>query len=224
MHNSMDIKKHWIKNLCNNMKKPKSKTGEDADRINRGMAIKKQIIKKTHSGMLGFTLEEGSVDSEKVTDNTGRGGSKRGQTKLTFDLEYNDKRNPNADPAPVHILSIPPLRCSPRTSPLQQQETNLAAEDVAPAPAMDAECAVMRKTVSSIKDQKTKNLPNKNKERTSITGAIVKLIEQGQGASSGMGATMSMTLMRQMERINKSMDNWDKREAKERRKEHKHWQ
>jgi hypothetical protein len=38
-----------------------------------------------------------------------------------------------------------------------------------------------------------------NKECTSIAGAIVKLIEQGQGSSSGMGTTMNMTLMRQMD-------------------------
>ncbi len=50
---------------------------------------------------------------------------------------------------------------------------------------------------------------------------IVKLIEQGQESSSGMGATMNMTLMHQMERINKSMDDWDKWEAKERKKERK---
>jgi hypothetical protein len=39
-----------------------------------------------------------------------------------------------------------------------------------------------------------------------------------------MGATMNMTLMHQMEHINKSMGDWDKREAKERKKERKHWQ
>jgi hypothetical protein len=57
----------------------------------------------------------------------------------------------------------------------------------------------------------------------SIAGAIVKLTEQGQGSSSSMGATMNMTLMSQMGCINKSMDDWDKWEAKERKKEHKHW-
>ncbi len=97
------------------------------------------------------------------------------------------------------------------------------AEGVAPAPATDAACAALRKTESSIKAQKTKNSSNKHKEHTSIAGAIVKLIEQGQGSSSSMGATMNMTLMRQMERINKSMDDQDKREAKERKKERKHW-
>ena len=55
-------------------------------------------------------------------------------------------------------------------------------------------------------------------------GAIIKLIEQGQGPYNGMGATMNMMSMHQMERINKKMDNRDKWEAKERMKERKHWQ
>ncbi len=98
------------------------------------------------------------------------------------------------------------------------------AEGMAPAPTMDAACAALRKAESSIKAQKTKNFSNKHKKCTSIVGAIVKLIEQGQGSSSGMGATMNMTLIRQMEHINKSMDNWGKQEAKERKKERKCWQ
>jgi hypothetical protein len=130
--------------------------------------------------------------------------------KSSFNLEYNDEGNQNANPAPVDILSIPPLRCSPRTSPIRQQETNVDAEGMAPAPATDAARAALRKAESSTKAQKTKNLSNKHKERKSIAGAILKLIEQGQGSSSSMGATMNMTLMCQMEHINKSMDDWDK--------------
>jgi hypothetical protein len=97
------------------------------------------------------------------------------------------------------------------------------AKGLAPAPATDAARDALRKAESSIKAQKRKNSLNKHKERTFIVGAIVKLIEQGRGSSSSMGATMNMTLMCQMERINKSMDDCDKREVKERKKEHKRW-
>jgi hypothetical protein len=31
LRDSTDIKKHWIKNLCNNMKKPMGQTGEDGN-------------------------------------------------------------------------------------------------------------------------------------------------------------------------------------------------
>ncbi len=45
----MNIKKHWMRNLCNNMKKPKCWTGEKDDRINRRcIAIKKKIMRMTH--------------------------------------------------------------------------------------------------------------------------------------------------------------------------------
>jgi hypothetical protein len=30
-----DVKKHWMKNLCNSMKKPMGRTGENCDRICR---------------------------------------------------------------------------------------------------------------------------------------------------------------------------------------------
>ncbi len=76
---------------------------------------------------------------------------------------------------------------------------------------------------SSIKSSKTKYSSNKNKERTSIAGAIVKLIEQGQpgGSSREMSANVSIMLMRQLDSINRSMDDREQREKKRRKKEHK---
>ena len=54
-----NVKKHWNKNLCNNMKKPTGSTGENGDRVCRCIGIKKKIIRKTHSGFLGDSSEEG---------------------------------------------------------------------------------------------------------------------------------------------------------------------
>jgi hypothetical protein len=116
--------------------------------------------------MLGFTLDEGSVVLE--TENSGRRGSEGGLTEVTFGMEYNDEGNIIADSAPIDILLIPPLRRSPRSSPQQcpladnnnkvrQQETNVNAKGVTPAPAMDARAA-LRKAESTIKAQKTKTL------------------------------------------------------------------
>jgi hypothetical protein len=42
-----DLKKLWMRNLCNNMKKPTGQTGENNDRINRCMAIKKNYEKNS---------------------------------------------------------------------------------------------------------------------------------------------------------------------------------
>lgn len=84
---------------------------------------------------------------------------------------------------------------------------------------------VLRRTESGMKGEKTKNSSNKNKERTSIAGAIVKLIEKQEsgeknaGVSAHMSANMTMMMMRQMEAMNNSMDRRDKRERRRERKE-----
>ncbi len=58
-----------------------------------------------------------------------------------------------------------------------------------------------------MKVQKTKNLSNKNKERTLIAEAIVKLVERQD--LGGMAASMSIMLMRQLKAMNSSMDRWE---------------
>jgi hypothetical protein len=80
----------------------------------------------------------------------------------------------------------------------------------------------MKSTGSSIKSGKTKNLSNKKKERTSIPGEIVKLIEQGQpgGLSRELSTYMSMMLMCQLG-MTRSMDKREQREEKRRKKERK---
>ncbi len=40
--NTADPKKHWMRNLCNNMKKPTGRTGENDDRIHWCMVIEKK--------------------------------------------------------------------------------------------------------------------------------------------------------------------------------------
>ncbi len=81
----------------------------------------------------------------------------------------------------------------------------------------------LKRVGSSIKSGNTKNSSNKNKERTSIAGAIVKLIEQGQpgGSSREMSTNMSIILMCQLDSINRSMDKREWREEKRRKEEHK---
>ena len=56
------------------------------------------------------------------------------------------------------------------------------------------------------KADKTKNLSNKSKERTSIAGTIVKMIERIDSSSnSTMMTNMNMMMMRQMEEMNCGM-------------------
>jgi hypothetical protein len=106
------------------------------------------------------------------------------------------------------------------TAPLNQNKKGLT-----PPPPMQVRDA-LTKAGSMIRASKTKNLSNKNKERMSIAGAIVKLIElqnwpPSSSGTAGDTAAMTVTLMRQMDCINKSMDKLDRRDAKERRKERK---
>ena len=79
--------------------------------------------------------------------------------------------------------------------------------------------AGLRRAENVMKAQNTKNSSNKNKERTSIAGAIVKLVERRD--LGGMAASMSMMLMRQLEAMNSSMDRQEQRERKQERRERK---
>jgi hypothetical protein len=72
--------------------------------------------------------------------------------------------------------------------------------------------------------QKTKNALNKIKERSSIAGAIVKLIEKTENnqSAASLSANMSMMLICQMEAINQSMDKRACQEEKEERRKRRH--
>ena len=59
-----DLKKHWIQKLCNNMKKPTGRTGENNDCIHRCILIDKKIMTKTHSGILGLSSDSDALPSE----------------------------------------------------------------------------------------------------------------------------------------------------------------
>jgi hypothetical protein len=69
-----DVKKHWMKNLCNSMKKPTGWTGENGDRICRCIAIKKKIMRKTHSGFLGVLSDEDDVANNFPIGSADEGG------------------------------------------------------------------------------------------------------------------------------------------------------
>jgi hypothetical protein len=56
--NTDGLKRHWIKTLCNGMKKPKGKPGGANDRIHRCISIEKRILDKTQSGLLGLSSDD----------------------------------------------------------------------------------------------------------------------------------------------------------------------
>jgi hypothetical protein len=68
------VKKHWMKNLCNSMKKPTGRTGENGDRICQCIATKKRIMKKTHSGFSGLSSEKEDVANKSLVGSVDEGG------------------------------------------------------------------------------------------------------------------------------------------------------
>ncbi len=57
-HNADDLKRHWINNLCQNMKKPTGKPGKNSDRTHRCIVIEHKIMEKTQAGMMGIQESE----------------------------------------------------------------------------------------------------------------------------------------------------------------------
>jgi hypothetical protein len=56
LRNTADMKKHWIKVLCNGMKKPTGRTGEAVDQIHWCISIEKKILKKNTLGNDGILV------------------------------------------------------------------------------------------------------------------------------------------------------------------------
>jgi hypothetical protein len=192
-------------------------------------------MKKTHSGMIGLLSDSDSLvcdDGDENLDGGAAEGAGRNDVlvALDLDLEYNDEGNQIILPSLPSPLHHSPCRSIPVAATVnkevQQQAPgggNNDKEDMTLSPALDA-LNGLKSVGSSIKSSKTKNLSNKNKERTSIAGAIVKLIEQGQhrGSSHEMSTNVSIMSMCQLDSINRSMDDRERHEEKRRKKERKH--
>jgi hypothetical protein len=235
-----DIKKHWMKNLCNNMKKPTGSTGENGDRVCKCISIEKKIMRKTHSGFLGDSSAEGdympspsgSDDVDGIGGGDDVGGEFPGDDDGASDARsalLNSSFETDNIAANDDELEIDEVREDDTQRP--QDEVTVAGsrvlennERATPPPQCDnAIATALRRASSTIRSEKTKNSSNKNTERTSIAGAIVKLIERQQPSSSNQeredrSSYMTMTLMRQLDRMNKSMDDRERRERRQRKK------
>ena len=168
-----DLKRHWVKTLCNGMKKPTGGTGEKGERIFKCIAIERLILDKTHSGILGLS-PDGDADSK----DSGSGSD------TSFNNNYSTEVVPSP-PSPVEdttgenkdddedneLAGIEFARInSSITDPLAVMTSRPPSRTAAARPAS-------RNSTSLLKNQKTKNSSNKNKDRTSIAGSIAKLID-----------------------------------------------
>jgi hypothetical protein len=66
-----DLKRHWVKTLCNGMKKPTGGTGEKEKRIHKCIASERLILDKTHSGILGLSPDEDEEGGGSNSDTSG---------------------------------------------------------------------------------------------------------------------------------------------------------
>jgi hypothetical protein len=80
----------------------------------------------------------------------------------------------------------------------------------------------MIRAESFAKAQNTKNLSNKSKERASVAGTIVKMLDRMDSSSNeSLGAQMNLMIMKQLEEMNREMARRACEERRERAKEKK---
>ena len=274
--NSDDLKRHWVKNLCQNMKKPTGRPGENSDRTHRCIAIERKIMEKTHAGMMGIEeSEDEGHDSDVVGDEgelgvvvnslrcspprvskTRANGFIRSQlassrvptaevvvedddARVIAEWESRRKEEEFQDysdrvenpPSPIVAAytrvnardAADSLFASPTSASQSQSICNALEKAAESSPPMSKSVqTAMARAESLAKAAKTKNSSNKKKERTSIAGTIVKMIERIDSSSnSTMTANMNMMMMRQMEEMNRGMARRHKEERRERKREKK---
>jgi len=272
-HNTDDLRRQGVKNLCQNMKKPAGRPGENSDHTHRCIAIECKIMEKTHAGMMGI---EESKDEDHVSDavedegelgvvNTLRCSSPRMSKTRANGLirsqlassrvptaevvedndaqviaewesqreeeEFQDYTDRIDNPATPIVASYTRVNARDADSlfalptlPSQTQSVRSALKKAAEStpPMSKSVQSAMARAESLAKAAKTKNSSEKKKERTSIAGTIVTMIEQIDSSSnSTMTTNMNMMMMRQMKEINRMMARHHKEERRERKREKK---
>ncbi len=210
-----DLKRHWVKTLCNGMKKPTGGTGKKGERIHKCIAIERLILDKTHLGILGLSPDrdaeskDGGFGSDTSFNNYSAEVSPSppppvqdttGKNKEDEDSELAGINSSITDPQVV-TTSRPPSRTT-ATRPASSSST------------------------SSLKNQKTKNLSNKNKDPTSFAGLIAKLIDlistsTDEVEQANVDKRMNILMMRQLDLMDRRMERREKEGRKEQRKKKK---
>lgn len=114
---------------------------------------------------------------------------------------------------------------SPKSPPTVSQSIRSAlvrAAESTPPLGKSVTSAIARAS-SLARSEKTKNSSNKNKERTSIAGSIIRMLERMDSSSGGgdMAAAMNMMMMRQMDAMARSMERREREDKRERARDRK---
>jgi hypothetical protein len=157
--------------------------------------------------MMGFSSSEDEATSEgrEMVEENALQASLFDQSSASVGGEENAVNNSmesmesvDQDDVNIPVPNIPPP-CQCLSIQSQDDTGNNGVEEVTPNIRTG-----LRRNKDFMKAQKTKNSSSKNKDRTSIAGAIVKLVERQD--SGCMAASMSMMLMRQLDSMNSSLD------------------
>jgi hypothetical protein len=160
-----DVKKQWMKNLCNSMKKPTGWTGENGDRICWCIAIEKKIMRKTHSGFLGVSSDKDNVANNFPVGSADEGGLDdeiddnviERRSVLNTLIESDNMDNKGELDNGMHPVGIPP--------PFVQSDVagnNNECDEVTLRPRGDINISVaLRRASSTARAEKNKNSSNK---------------------------------------------------------------
>ena len=192
------------------MKKPTGGTGEKGERIFKCIAIERLILDKTHLGIPGLS-PDGDADSK----DSGSGSDTSFNNSYSADVvpslpsPVEDTSSENEDDDEHNELAGIELAriYSSITDPLAVTTSRPPSRTAAARPAS-------HNSTSSLKNQKTKNSSNKNKDRTSIVGSIAKLIDSlstntDEGEDVNVAKRMNILMMRQLDSMDRRMERHD---------------
>jgi hypothetical protein len=211
--NTDNLKRHWVKNLCNGMKMPTGQLWRPSYWIHWCITIEKRILDKTHSGMCGLSLDEKNKTrgGKAGKDNNGMSPSGEesvggGEINESFESGQCEGDGDAIDALVLGLPPIPPPPAGPSTlaPPLHGVRDKYNNKEVMPALSARVDISsALRRAERMMKVQKTKHASNKSKEHTSVVNTIGKLLKKADNNSSsvGMSPNMSMTLMQQMEGV-----------------------
>ena len=124
-----DLKKNWVRKLCNNMKKPTGRMGADAkDQINQCIAIERRSLDKSSSGILGESSED-----EMNPSSSSSSSSEDGEYKQEESSEEEEEVVPGMQVQPHQVGMFsqpPPLLALPPMDVMDMSEGNEDATDL----------------------------------------------------------------------------------------------
>jgi hypothetical protein len=210
LRTEIDLKRNWLRKLCNNYKKPTGATGGIEDRVNRCIEIDRRIQRSTNSGLLGASSGEDDAgaflnsDSSSSEESSVQEESQDPDDFVVEEEEEDEEQDPTAA-FPVARISV--NQNTTNAAPNVESDTNTAGCIHARGPAASGSTprrkspTTSKNSVSSGKSGgKTKN--SSNKERGSVLKTMDRIassFEHGVGDGAESAAQFGMMMMMQQQ-------------------------